>query len=301
MIILKTEELEISTELCQLVLNDISAYVSIKDRSKKYLYANRKLGDLFKDDFQSIVGLVDSELFDYSIYSDVTESDNRVLDSGDNTEEKEVNIIKSTGEKRIYLSLKQPIYNINNEIVGVFCISTDITANHLIQEKLEIEATTDPLTGLFNRRFFFKLADKYLSESIRHNKALSLLMLDIDLFKEINDEFGHLVGDEVIKFIASKTKSLLRKEDIIARVGGEEYVVLLPNTTDKEAEIIAEKIRASIDAACIKGNWVGNICPKVSLGVSTYIQGDSEFYNIYSRADKALYKAKFTGRNKVYI
>jgi len=124
-------------------------------------------------------------------------------------------------------------------------------------------------------------------------------MLDIDLFKEINDEHGHLIGDQVIQFVASKAKSLLRKEDIIARVGGEEYVVLLPNTHSKAAQFIAEKIRISIDSSYITGDWSGGIQPKISLGVSSYTEGDSDFYEIYSRSDKALYQAKSTGRNKI--
>lgn len=299
MITIEKEKLEAGLELSQLVLNHMGAYVSVKDRDKKYLYANQKFTTLFKDKGDSIVGLTDNELFDFSIYSDVIRSDERVLNFGDCIENKEINIIKLTSEKKVYLSSKQPIFNTNQEIVGVLCVSTDVTDSHYLQKKLEIEATTDPLTGLFNRRLFFKLADQFLSESIRHNKCLSLIMLDIDLFKCINDEYGHLIGDQVIKFVGSKAKSLLRREDIIARVGGEEYVVLLPNTSGKAAKFIAEKIRMSIDSSYITGDWSGRINPKISLGIATYTEGDSDFYEIYSRSDKALYQAKATGRNKI--
>ncbi|MDX2370880.1 MAG: GGDEF domain-containing protein [Colwellia sp.] len=301
MITIEKDKLEAGVELSQLVLNHMGAFVSVKDRDKKYLYANQKLTALFNGHFDSILGLTDSELFDFSSYPDVFDNDERVLTFGDSIEKNEVNMIKLTGEKKVYFSSKEPIYNIHQEIVGVLCVSTDITESHYLQEKLEIEAATDPLTGLFNRRFFFKLADQFLSESIRHNKHLSLIMLDIDLFKGINDKYGHPAGDQVIQFVADKAKSLLRKEDIIARVGGEEYVVLLPNTHSQAAELIAEKIRMLIDSSCITGDWSGEIQPKVSLGVSTYTEGDSEFYEIYSRSDKALYQAKSTGRNKMCI
>ncbi|WP_114324670.1 sensor domain-containing diguanylate cyclase [Candidatus Colwellia aromaticivorans] len=301
MITIGQDKLEASLELSQLVLNHMGAYVSVKGRDKKYIYANQKLTALFKENFDSILSLTDSELFDFSTYSDVIDSDERVLNFGDSIEKKEVSIIKLTDEKKVYLSSKKPIFNIHREIVGVLCVSTDITESHYLQKKLEIEATTDPLTGLFNRRVFFKLADQFLSESIRHNKNLSLIMIDIDLFKGINDEYGHLVGDHVIQFVAAKAKSLLRKEDIIARVGGEEYAVLLPNTHSQSAQLIAEKIRMLIDSSYITGDWSGEIQPKVSLGVSTYTEGDKEFYEIYSRSDKALYQAKSTGRNKICI
>jgi len=298
MITIKKDILEADFELAQLALNNIGAYVSIKDRDKKYIFANRKLEALFEDDFDSIIGFVDNELFDFSDYSDIVENDDRVLDFGDCVESTEVIIIKFTGEKRVYLSSKQPIFNISKEVVGVLCVSTDITEIHQIQNELEIEATTDPLTGLFNRRFFFNLADKFLSESIRHSKPLSLIMLDIDFFKEINDRYGHPIGDQVIQFIAAKTQSVLRKEDILARVGGEEYLILLPNTNGKAAQLIAEKIRFFIDSDSITGDWSGTIFPKISLGVATYTKGDVEFHEIYVRSDKALYQAKHTGRNK---
>jgi len=301
MITIKKDVLEADLELCQLALNCIGTYVSIKGRDKKYIYANRKLEALFEDDLDSIIGCVDNQLFDFTVHSDIVKSDERVLCFGEIIESKETIIIKSTGEKRVCLSSKQPIFNIDNKIVGVLCVSTDITEMYFTQKQLEIEATTDSLTGLFNRRFFFTLADKYLSESIRHNKSLSLIMLDIDLFKEINDKYGHPIGDQVIQFIASKAKSLLRKEDIIARVGGEEFLVLLPNTSGKAAELIAEKIRSFIDSQSISGAWPGVIYPKISLGVSTYIEGDFDFHEIYIRSDKALYQAKLTGRNKSCI
>jgi len=299
MITINKDSLEADLELSQLALNSLGAYVSIKDRNKKYLYANRKLETLFKESFNSIIGCVDNELFDFSRYPNLIESDDRVLDFGECIENEEVVIIKSSGEKRVYLSSKQPIFNINKKVVGVLCVSTDITEIHFTKEKLEIEAITDPLTGLYNRRFFFKLADKFMSESIRHNKPLSLIMLDIDFFKEINDKYGHPIGDQVIQFVASKTKSLLRKEDITARIGGEEYLVLLPNTNAKAAELIAEKIRAFIDSESIIGDWSGIIYPKISLGVSSYTEGDLYINEIYVRSDKALYQAKLTGRNKV--
>lgn len=301
MITIKKEELEADLELCQLVLNCFGAYVSIKDRNKKYVYANRKLETLLRGELDSIVGCIDSQLFDYRCYPESVESDDSVLDTGENVEEKEIFIIKITGEQRVFLSSKQPIYNVNKSIVGVLCVSTDITEMYLLQNQLEVDATTDCLTGLFNRRFLFTLADKHLSESIRYNKPLSLIMLDIDLFKEINDQYGHPIGDSIIQFVATTTKSLLRKEDVIARVGGEEYLVLLPNTNEEAAGFIAEKIRSHIDKQYVTGDWLGKIYPKISLGVSSYEKGDIEFNQIYVRADKALYQAKITGRNKICI
>ena len=181
-------------------------------------------------------------------------------------------------------------------MVGLIGVSTDITEIHLLQKEL---ANTDHLTDLLNRRAFFKFADKYLSESSRYDRPLSLIMIDIDFFKKINDKYGHPIGDIIIQFISKQANRYLRKKDLFARVGGEEFAILLPNTDIKSAQLVAEKIRSDIDSEVVVGEWIGKIEPKISLGVSTYIKSDTEFYEMYSRSDKALYRAKLTGRNKV--
>jgi len=302
MITISKEVLEgIDLDLCQLMLDDIGAYVFVKDINKRYIYANQLTADLFKNSFDSIIGLADDELFDFTISSDIQHHDDQVLNLGVHIKETEVNFIKATGEKRVYLTVKKPIYNISNDIVGLLGVSTDITEQHTLQQNLKIQATTDYLTGIYNRRFFFELTEKSFSESIRHERSLSLIMIDIDLFKKINDIHGHPVGDSIIKFVATKAASLLRKEDAIARVGGEEFAILLPSTDLESAQHIAEKIRSSICSSKVEGEWVGTIEPKVSVGVSTISNEDNEFYALYNRADKALYQAKKGGRNRVCV
>lgn len=301
MIVIKGDILEADLKLCKLVLNDIGAYVFVKDKNKKYIYANQLTEELFKDRFDTIIGRSDDELFDIVTSSDITENDDKVLNFGQSIKKKEINIIKSTGEKKVYLSVKKPIFNHENEVVGIMGISTDISEIHSLKEELEVQATTDHLTGLFNRRFFFDLARRTFSESERHKYPLSIIMLDIDLFKKINDTHGHPVGDIIIKFVSLLVRGMLRKEDILARVGGEEFAILLPNTNIEAAQFIAEKIRTHIDSQCISGEWLGEITPKISLGVATFSEGDTEFHEMYTRSDKALYEAKYSGRNKVCV
>lgn len=301
MIVIKGDILEADLKLCKLVLNDIGAYVFVKDKNKKYIYANQLTEELFKDRFDTIIGRSDDELFDIVTSSDITENDDKVLNFGQSIKKKEINIIKSTGEKKVYLSVKKPIFNHENEVVGIMGISTDISEIHSLKEELEVQATTDHLTGLFNRRFFFDLARRTFSESERHKYPLSIIMLDIDLFKKINDTHGHPVGDIIIRFVSLLVRGMLRKEDILARVGGEEFAILLPNTNIEAAQFIAEKIRTHIDSQCISGEWLGEITPKISLGVATFSEGDTEFHEMYTRSDKALYEAKYSGRNKVCV
>ena len=301
MIIIESNSLEFDLPICQLVLNNVGAYVFVKDINRKYIYANKLTEDLFKDRFDSVLGCTDDVLFDMTVSSDIRDNDDKVFNLGEVIKNKEVNTLKATGEQRAYLTVKQPICNRSDEIVGLLGISTDISEIHSLQQELELQATVDELTGLYNRRFFFNLAKKTFSESKRHNHSLSLIMFDIDFFKKINDEHGHPIGDIILKFIGSSISTLLRQEDILARVGGEEFVILLPDTDIDAAYLIAEKVRSDIDSKSMEGDWEGIIEPKISLGISSLVKADTEFYELYTRADKALYEAKYSGRNKVCI
>ena len=299
MIIVEGEIIKADLKLCQMVLNDMGACISIKDKNKKYIYANKLTEDLFADHFESIIGSTDEDLYNLTISPDIKNNDNEVLSFGKTIKNTEVHVIKSTGEKRFYLSVRKPIYNHCHKIVGIMSTSTDISELYTLQQELEVKATTDHLTGLFNRRYLFDTAERAFSESKRHKTPLSLIIIDIDTFKSINDKYGHPVGDIIIQFISSQSGKELRKEDVLARVGGEEFAILLPNTDIESANIIAEKIRCLINSQTVTGKWFGAISPKISLGVSSYNIEDVEFQQIYSRADSALYNAKKLGKNQV--
>jgi len=164
------------------------------------------------------------------------------------------------------------------------------------EKKLERLATTDPLTTLYNRRKFNQVLKVEIERNKRYNRGLSLMLCDIDYFKKINDKHGHDVGDDVLKEIATILKGALRKTDLIARWGGEEFIFLLPNTQADQAMEIANKIRQLIEAS--EFPLVNKIT--ASLGVAFLGVGDDEL-ELVKRADTALYKAKEKGRNLVEI
>lgn len=160
-------------------------------------------------------------------------------------------------------------------------------------------ATTDPLTGVYNRRTFKELAEPHLSRSRRSRVPLSLLMLDLDHFKRVNDTYGHLAGDEVLKAFADLVRGCLRKEDLLARYGGEEFVVLLPGSSQAAATALAERIRDQV-AANPLGGTDHRVRVTVSVGVASEA-GDTlpSLESMLGRADEALYRAKADGRNRV--
>jgi len=156
---------------------------------------------------------------------------------------------------------------------------------------------TDPLTGLANRRYFDERLKETISLSTRNSKPLSLIMTDIDQFKKVNDTFGHDIGDTVLKGYADLMIKGSRKEDLVARFGGEEFIILLPLTSIQEAFTIAERIRISLSKTDLIG---GNNFITASYGISQLIENEKS-ERFIKRADDALYMAKNSGRNKTII
>jgi diguanylate cyclase (GGDEF)-like protein len=165
------------------------------------------------------------------------------------------------------------------------------------QERFEELASTDPLTKIKNRRKFDELAEHEFEKSKRYNRPLSFIIFDIDNFKQINDKFGHQIGDKVLKEIATVVKNNIRKTDIFARFGGEEFVILTPETDIKGAKTLAEKIRKIIENHEIEP--VGRVT--VSIGVTELRTDDKSIDDLYRRADNALYEAKEQGKNIVRV
>lgn len=164
---------------------------------------------------------------------------------------------------------------------------------------LEKWATTDPLTELLNRRFFFELAERETERSLRHNSAISYIILDIDYFKKVNDEYGHIAGDQTLINLSHLIKKQLRKIDFCCRFGGEEFVICLPDTELEQAREVAERLRLAVEKMPLNcENKTFNI--SVSLGIACNKESEQP-ENTISRADTALYKAKAAGRNQTQL
>lgn len=157
---------------------------------------------------------------------------------------------------------------------------------------------TDVLTGASSRRAFFASLEAELARARRHGMNLSLLMLDVDHFKHVNDTYGHPVGDLVLERFAATCARLLRNHDVFGRLGGEEFAILLPHTDGEGARCVAEKIRAAVAESPVT-TVEGDIAITVSIGLTALLSGQDEQQALLSRADKALYFAKQGGRNQV--
>jgi len=165
-------------------------------------------------------------------------------------------------------------------------------------ERMKELAIIDELTGIYNRRFFYMAANKEIERSKRYKKALSLILIDIDHYKDVNDHYGHMAGDKVLQKITQYIQKELRSADIFARYGGEEFLILLSDTTGQDAVLVAERIRTTIKNLHVRYNEE-EITVTISLGVTQMTAERNTLQELIAVVDQALYGAKQKGRNRV--
>lgn len=193
-----------------------------------------------------------------------------------------------------------PLRDANGRVTHFGTIGRDLSATKQLQQKLLLMASTDPLTGLLNRRRFLEQAEAELHRCQRYRNELSVAMLDIDHFKVINDTHGHFVGDQVLIAVSRATERLLRNTDILARWGGEEFVILMPKTPLAGATILAERLREALERLVVE-TAAGTLRITISAGLTARDGCDADITDILQRADTALYAAKEQGRNRIQV
>jgi diguanylate cyclase (GGDEF)-like protein/PAS domain S-box-containing protein len=192
------------------------------------------------------------------------------------------------------------MYDENGKQIGLVGTSRNITERKLLQEKLRQQATTDELTGIANRRYFLDAGQTELKRSLRLQRMLSIVLIDIDRFKSINDTFGHAAGDQVLIAFSQECLKHIRTMDLFARIGGDEFTILLPETDLAQACEVVERVRVAL--AAMQLNLNGKLVTlSLSAGISCLQGGHESLDSLLGRADRALYKAKEGGRGRVEI
>lgn len=212
----------------------------------------------------------------------------------------EIEVPTAENSKRIYQVRTSLLQNSKNH-QGLLIIFTDITEVKRLQLQLEHQAYYDELTQIYNRRAFFQKSEQDFAEAMMKNVEFTVILMDIDYFKKVNDTFGHHVGDQLLIHVAKACQSHLQERDFFARYGGEEFVFALNGRTAKEGEELANKIRSCIEAHPLKWNE-GEIPVTISMGVAEATnESGTTLYQLLNQADKALYLAKENGRNRVQV
>jgi len=257
------------------------------------LYANQKIYEVFLLTLEEIVGRrlmnIWVDLADQKRYYTALEEDGAIKNF-------ECQFIRKNGD--VFWGLVNATiieYKGEKAILGTVY---DIQQRKEIEQELKRLATTDTLTGAANRRSFFELAEQDFKRVQRYENSVAFLVLDIDHFKVVNDNYGHQGGDEVLKAFVRACKNELREADVFGRIGGEEFAILLPETDQQSARLVAERIRQKIERLVIAFEEHA-IKITVSIGVATIAITDKSFDQVFQRADTALYQAKNSGRNRV--
>ena len=205
----------------------------------------------------------------------------------------------STTETPFWLLTSANIIDYNYD-VALYSAFQDITSRKNREELLQNQATRDPLTSLYNRRYFEEEVKKQIIKAKTANLPYSVLMLDADHFKKVNDTYGHKVGDKVLIELAARAEKALRDKDIVARYGGEEFIIFLPEINVTQAEKVADRLRQSISTIVVYSDDNQEVRFTVSVGVSSSDISDN-VDTLVKTADEALYRAKQNGRNRVEV
>jgi diguanylate cyclase (GGDEF)-like protein len=198
----------------------------------------------------------------------------------------------------LHTRARQTLREAQQSAVDLLLVQKKFEIEQKLKEHAELQAQTDYLTGLFNRRSFVESAERELMRAIRFQRPLTMLMIDIDHFKAINDTWGHGVGDIVLKNVSQLMQETLRNVDIFGRTGGEEFAAVLVETDGPDALDVAKRLCTVVADAVIAPPGAGRIQITVSIGISQLKERRVSFNSLMDEADQAMYEAKEAGRNR---
>jgi diguanylate cyclase (GGDEF)-like protein/PAS domain S-box-containing protein len=260
--------------------------------TKRVILANRRTSELFELDPEKMVG---QHPTDFYVHPEARELLLARVEKEGHVENFEAVLKTATGRTfHALMSAQRLLYNGEPAIVAS---ALDISAQKAVEEQLRELATRDSLTDCVNRRYFMEIAAKELERADRYGNSVTIAMIDVDHFKDINDKFGHAAGDRVLRTIADRCRSALRKTDVLGRFGGEEFVVLFVETGLAEAQRVAVRLLARV-AEPMTGSEFVEMAVTISAGVVERRPGET-LDSMLRVADEALYQAKRDGRNRV--
>jgi diguanylate cyclase (GGDEF)-like protein/PAS domain S-box-containing protein len=297
-VIERTRELATTTTFLNTLIEAIPNPIWHKDVEGRFLGYNRAFRDLRHIPGNGWIGRTVAELYtDKKAVEIASKSDHEAI-TAKGSVVYEYSMPQPDGGHQDLIVSKTAFADADGHIAGTIGVMTDVTEMKRLENELRRLATTDSLTGAFNRRHFMESANSEIARSRRHQHALSVLMFDIDKFKSINDNYGHPVGDEAIRALARNLTEGGRNCDLVGRLGGEEFAMLLPETPLEQAIEVAERLRLAImDIRIQAGDKI--VSYTSSIGVAELAERDRNIEDMLSRADEALYEAKNSGRNRV--
>ncbi len=292
------QALKESGKLLSDILENVTSYIYTKDTEGRYLFANRLLRERFAAPMEEVVGYDDYKFFDANTATSMRKDDLRVLQHGETLKAEETLDNMLTRETQVFLTVKIPLRREDGTIYGLCGISTDISERKEVEEHMQHMAQYDALTHLPNRALFNDRLQQAIAAAHRNKARMALMFIDLDKFKPVNDTYGHGVGDLLLKDVALRIQDCLRDSDTAARIGGDEFVILLPAIeTQQDAGKVGEKILSALNRPFMLAGHTLNISG--SIGVAVYPEHGKDEKLLVKSADIAMYHAKKNGRNNV--
>jgi diguanylate cyclase (GGDEF)-like protein/PAS domain S-box-containing protein len=289
--------LEDNNVLMSAVLEGTTDSIAVKDRDGRYVLINPAGARVLRHMREEILGRTNDDFLSPETARANKELDLKLMEA--NRTETSEQIVTVENETRVFLSTKGPYRDAAGNVIGTTAISRDITDRKQMEERIKEQAIRDPLTSLYNRRYLDETLERELSRTRRKSAFVSVIMIDIDHFKRLNDTHGHAAGDEVLRRFAKIVLENVRREDVPCRYGGEEFAVVLPELSLEKAVERAERLRGELGrlALTFDGKRIDGL--SASFGVATSPQHGLTGEALLSAADAALYRAKAQGRDRV--
>ena len=297
------QELKMSDDKLTTILNNLQAYVYIKDPQHHYLYVSPKVCELFGCTEEEIIGNTDAAFFDSNSAAEIFRLDDRALMSGDSIVKEEVNKLPGENEPRTFLSVKVPMRDSKGQIYALCGLATDISEQKRHKKEVHQLIFYDVLTGLPNRRLLMDRLQHSLAS--RHNQQGNgaVILIDLDNFRTLNDTLGHQAGDQLLTGIATRLSEQIRASDTLARFGGDEFMLLLEDLSADDTLLLnqVEQVLDKIIAALEHPFRIQNqeYTTSASLGVALYSDSKHNPEELIKRAELAIYDAKKVGRNQI--
>ncbi len=289
------EKVRASERLLKAHLNSIPDIAWLKDSESRFILVNEPFGKACGKEPDELVGKTDFDAWPRDLAEKYRADDFEVMKSRLQKRVEEP-LAPIGGPVRLIETIKTPIYNEEGAVIGTAGIARDTTERKRMEEEIRHMALHDPLTGLPNRRMFLDILNLEIAQARRHKKKLAVLFLDLDRFKEINDTLGHDVGDRLLMHVAGRFRNTLRESDTVARIGGDEFNMVLADITRSDAvSEIALKIVNSLGSPIVLNGHELHI--STSAGISIYPDDSEEVETLLRYADIAMYDAKEHGRN----
>ena len=282
------------------IIENAGEGIVVYDRKFRYLLWNRFMEDLTGIAAEEVLGKQAFDIFPYMREQHVDDLLERAM-AGHMVASPDIHYWLPESNREGWVSaVYRPHYDASGAIVGVIGLIRDITQRKAAEQQIEFQAYHDALTGLANRRLFQEHLTLALALAQRRRRLVGVLFLDLDHFKIVNDSLGHSVGDELLKQVAARLKSVVREGDTVARVGGDEFTIVLQDLQRKDdAVIVAEKVlRAIAQPADISGH---HLYVTTSVGITTFPDDGEDAETLLKNADNAMYRAKAEGRNTFHL